>query len=95
VVSADGQFSGQGLGTVVSDYKGNIEREIAELATIQTALGQDFSQKDELALTRENHSAVMRELKRMQDEPGYVSAWEPKTAQDAEQAVPVAAMRPR
>jgi hypothetical protein len=36
----------------------------------------------------------MRELKRMQDEPGYVSAWEPKTAlttgdhgQDTAQAV--------
>ena len=30
------------------------------------------------ALVRENHGAVMRELKRMQDEPGYVSEWEPK-----------------
>jgi DUF1680 family protein len=44
-----------------------------------TELRQEFQQKDELALTRENHAAVMRELKRMQDEPGYVSAWEPKT----------------
>jgi hypothetical protein len=47
--------------------------------TVQAALGQEFQQKDELTLTRENHAAVMRELKRMQDEPGYVSAWEPKT----------------
>ena len=45
--------------------------------TVKAALGQEFPQKDELALVRENHSAVMRELKRMQDEPGYVSEWEP------------------
>jgi transposase len=31
-------------------------------------------------ITRENHAVVMRELKRMQDEPGYVSAREPKTS---------------
>jgi hypothetical protein len=51
--------------------------------------------KDELALTRENHAAVMRELKRMRDEPGYVSAWEPKTALNVEHAAPAAGMRPR
>jgi DUF1680 family protein len=76
-------------------YKGNLQREIEELATVQAALGQDFPQKDELALTRENPAAVMRELKRMQDEPGYVSAWEPKTALDMEQAAPAADIRPR
>jgi hypothetical protein len=46
-----------------------VEREIAELATVHGALGQDFQQKDDLVLTRENHAAVMRELKRMQDVP--------------------------
>jgi hypothetical protein len=51
-------------------------------------LGQDFSQKDELTLTRENHDAVMRELRRMQDEPNYVSAWEPKTALTVESPTP-------
>jgi hypothetical protein len=61
-------------------YKGDKEREIAELATVQAALEQDFSQKDELALTRDNHAAVMRELKRMRDEPGYKPAWTPKTS---------------
>lgn len=59
-------------------YQGNVRQEMAELDTVNAALGQDFPQKDELALVRENHGAVMRELKRMQDEPGYVSEWEPK-----------------
>jgi hypothetical protein len=73
-------FLDKGLDQSFQTYKGNVEQEIAELATVKSALGQEFGQKDELALTRENHAAVMRELKRMQDEPGYVSAWEPKTA---------------
>ena len=38
-----------------------------------------FPQKEELDLVRENHDAVMRELKRMQDDPTYVSSWEPRT----------------
>ncbi|MDR0339810.1 MAG: hypothetical protein LBH65_05995, partial [Desulfovibrio sp.] len=77
-------FLDKGLERAFQTHKANVEREIAELATVQTALGQDFQQKDELVLTRDNHAAVMRELKRMQDEPGYVSAWEPKTALDTE-----------
>jgi hypothetical protein len=58
--------------------KGEIEWEIEEPAAVQVVLDQDFPQKDELTLTRGNHAAVMRELKRMQDEPGHVSAWAPK-----------------
>ena len=73
-------FLDTGLEKAFQTYKGNVEREIAELATVQGALGQGFPQKDELALTRDNHDAVMRELRRMQDEPDYVSTWEPKTA---------------
>jgi hypothetical protein len=88
-------FLDKGLEQSFQTCKSDIEREIAELATVQAALGQDFAQKDELALTRDNHAAVMRELKRMQDEPGYVSTWEPKTAMDVEQAAPTADMRPR
>jgi hypothetical protein len=88
-------FLDKGLEQAFQVYKGNVEREIAELATVKSALGQKFAQKGELDLTRENHAAVMRELKRMQDEPGYVSAWEPKTALDVEPAVPVAGMRLR
>jgi hypothetical protein len=71
----------------------NMEREIAELTTVQAALGQVFPQQTELTLTRENHAAIMYELKRMQDEPQYVSAWEPKTALDAAQPAPAAGMR--
>ena len=73
-------FLDKGLEREFQTYKGNVEREIAELATVQAALGQEFQQKDDLVLTRDNHAAVMRELKRMQDEPGYVSVWEPKTS---------------
>jgi len=88
-------FLDKGLEQAFQTCKGNVEREIGELATVHAALGQDFAQKGELALTRENHDAVMRELRRMQDEPGYVSAWEPKTALDAEQMAPSAGMRLR
>ena len=87
-------FLDKGLEQGFLNIKANIEREIAEMATVQGALGQDFPQKDELALTRENHDAVMRELRRMQDEPGYVSAWEPKTTLTMEpQVAPAPAMR--
>jgi N12 class adenine-specific DNA methylase len=71
-------FLDKGLEQAFQTHKGKIEREIAELATVQAALGQDFAQKDELDLTRENHAAVMRELQRMQNEPGYISTWNPK-----------------
>ncbi len=84
-------FLDKGLEQSFQTYKGNVEREIAELATVRAALGQDFAQKDDLSLTRENHAAVIRELKRMQDEPAYVSAWEPKTVLDDTQSMGEAA----
>ncbi|MDR2821021.1 MAG: DEAD/DEAH box helicase family protein [Desulfovibrio sp.] len=71
-------FLDKGLEQAFETYKTNVSRELAELETVKAALGQEFPQKDELALTRENHGAVMRELQRMQNEPGYVSSWEPK-----------------
>ena len=71
-----------------------MRQEMAELATVKAALGQEFPQQDELALVRENHSAVMRELKRMQDEPGYVSEWEPR-AVVLQMAVPNLQSRPK
>lgn len=43
------------------------------------AWGKEFPQKAELALARENNSAVIRELQRMQDDANYVSQWTPKT----------------
>ena len=81
-----GNFLDKGLEQAFQTYKGNVEKEIAEVATVQAALGQGFPQQGELMLTRENHAAVMRELKRMQDEPGYVSVWEPRTSLDVERA---------
>lgn len=72
-------FLEKGIEQAFQTYQANVRQEMAEMDTVKAALGQEFPQKDELALVRENHSAVMRELKRMQDEPGYVSEWEPKT----------------
>ena len=71
-------FLEKGINELYQTYQHNVRQEIAEMETVKKALGQDFPQQDELTLVRENHSAVMRELKRMQDEPGYVSEWEPK-----------------
>jgi hypothetical protein len=68
-------FLDKTMGQAFQSFKANIGRELAELETVKTALGQDFPQKDDLALTRENHGAIMRELQRMQNEPGYVSEW--------------------
>ena len=56
-----------------------VQRETARLDTVRAALEKEFPQKDELALVRENHEAIIRELQRMQDDAGYVSTWEPKT----------------
>ena len=50
------------------------------METVKAALGKEFPQQEELNLTRENHSAVMRELQRMQDDANYVSTWTPKTS---------------
>ena len=73
-------FLYKGLEQRFLSYKANVDREIAELVTAKGAVGQDFQQQTELLLTRENHAAVMHELKRMQDEPGYVSTWMPRMA---------------
>jgi hypothetical protein len=75
-------FLEKGLTQAIETYRANAGRELAELETVRAALGQEFPQKDELALVRENHGAVMRELQRMQNEPGYVSEWEPKISLD-------------
>ncbi|MDR2603784.1 MAG: hypothetical protein LBC55_00320 [Desulfovibrio sp.] len=34
-------------------------RELAELETVKAVLGQEFTQKEELALVRENHGLAM------------------------------------
>ena len=60
-------------------FREKCRQEKAELATVQDALGKEFPQKAEVALARENNSAVIRELQRMQDDADYVSQWTPKT----------------
>ncbi|MDR2572932.1 MAG: SLOG family protein [Desulfovibrio sp.] len=75
-------FLEKGLAQAFETYKANTRLELAELETVKAALGQEFPQKDDLVLTRENHGAVMRELQRMQNESGYVSEWEPRTSLD-------------
>jgi hypothetical protein len=64
--------------------------------------GDQESQSDNLIYSDDNKVSISGWFQRldnlrMQDEPGYVSDWEPKTALDAEQtaSVPAAAMRPR
>jgi len=71
-------FLEKGLEQAFQTYQTNVRQEMAEMDTVKAALGQEFPQQNELALVRENHAAVMRELKRMQDEPGYASEWAPK-----------------
>lgn len=73
-------FLGKGLDEAVARQRENARQEIAEMETVKAALGKEFPQQEELALTRENHSAVMRELQRMQDDANYVSTWTPKTS---------------
>lgn len=82
-------FLEKGIEQVFQTYQANVRQEMAEMDTVKAALGQEFPQKDELDLVRENHAAVMRELKRMQDETDYVSKWEPEAAL----AKPVAAVQ--
>ena len=77
-------FLTKGLDETVDASRENARRETAELATVEAALGKEFPQKDELALVRENHGAIIRELQRMQDDSKYVSTWEPKTSLDME-----------
>ena len=73
-------FLATGLDEAVEVQRENTRQEHAELETVKDALGKEFPQQEELALARENHSAVIRELQRMQDDASYVSTWTPKTS---------------
>lgn len=73
-------FLARGLDEAVEAQRENARQELAELETVKAALGKEFPQQAELALARENHGAVIRELQRMQDDTNYVSTWTPKTA---------------
>ena len=73
-------FLATGLGEAVEAQRENARQEKAELETVKSALGQEFPQQEELALARENHNSVIRELQRMQADANYVSTWTPKTS---------------
>ena len=74
-------FLGKGLDESMEKFREKCRQEKAELATVQDALGKEFPQKAELALARENNSAVIRELQRMQEDASYISQWTPKILQ--------------
>ena len=80
-------FLAKGLEESIEAQRAKARQENAELETVNAALGKEFSQKEALALARENHGAVIRELQRMQDDADYVSTWEPKIALSAESPV--------
>ena len=65
-------------------YQSEVNCVADKIRSVKEQLGQDFPQRRELDLVRENHGAVMRELKRMQDEPGYVSNWTPRKLSDTQ-----------
>ena len=71
-------FLAKGLDEWVGSQRKKASEERGELETVMAAMGKEFPQKEELALVRENHAAVIRELQRMQEDDNYVSTWEPK-----------------
>lgn len=84
-------FLAKGLDESITTQRENARQEKAELETVKSALGQEFPQQEELALVRENHNSVIRELQRMQDDANYVSTWTPKTSLTDEQPTTTAA----
>lgn len=88
-------FLARGLDDAVDTQRENARQEKAELETVKAALGKEFPQQEELALARENHSAVIRELQRMQDDSSYVSTWTPKTSLTDEQPTTAEAPQPK
>lgn len=72
-------FLGKGLEEGMEKFREKCRQENAELETVREALGREFPQMAELRLARENNSAIVRELQRMRDDAGYISAWVPKT----------------
>lgn len=83
-------FLGKGLDESIEKQRERTRQERAEMEGVTAAMGKEFPQQEELTLTRENHTAVMRELKRMQDDANYVSTWTPKTSLTDKQPITVA-----
>ena len=63
-----------------------IKDEESEIVKVRAALRESFPHQHELSWVQENRRAVMLELQRMQDDPTYVSSWEPSTRQRQEAA---------
>ena len=57
------------------------EKEVLELPNARKELSKPFDYADELEMVRENHAAVLQELKKMQADNQYISDWTPKTLQ--------------
>ncbi len=88
-------FLGKGLDESIEKQRERTRQEKAEMETVTAALGKEFPQQEELTLTRENHNAVMRELKRMQDDANYVSTWTPKTSLTDKQPITTTVAPPK
>ena len=77
-------FLATGLDEAIKAQREKAAQEKSELQTINSTLGKEFPQKAELELTRENHAAVIRELQKMQENPEYVSNWQPQILEKTE-----------
>jgi N12 class adenine-specific DNA methylase/predicted RNA methylase len=90
VYNKDDKFSVTGLiqrlDNFANDFEDRItsahqkkDNDIAECAKAKADLGRPFAQLRELELARKNLGDVMAELRKMQDNAGYVSTWTPAT----------------
>nr|WP_238984958.1 hypothetical protein [Candidatus Glomeribacter gigasporarum] len=62
----------------IESVRNRCVNEKAELDKVKRELDKPFVQLRELELVRKNASDVMVEMKKMQDDPDYVSTWKPK-----------------
>jgi N12 class adenine-specific DNA methylase/predicted RNA methylase len=76
----------QRIDNTLGDFDGHIDwlrrRHAAELDELEKAkvdLAKPFGKLKELELARKNFADVMTELRKMQDNPSYVSNWQPAT----------------
>ena len=74
----------KGLQQRIESAKQHLDEENREIITVEANLAKPFAQQQALELARENHSAVLAELKRMQDDKGYESTWTPNTLEAAQ-----------
>ncbi|KAA0178843.1 helicase [Cupriavidus gilardii] len=68
-----------GIEEDIENVEFGYQREREELAKVKRELSKPFAQSRELELARKNNAEVMVELRKMQDDPQYVSTWQPAT----------------